>query len=626
MKRTLDSVVSVADDCHHATKKFKPNVSSTEDTNKNTSTITEYKNESIHDFASDLNELSFVEMQKESNHLFNDTTSDDALQTSVNARNDEYNDIQWSPEQKQVIEAVKQGKNVWITGPGGTGKTFIQDYLFDMLTRKYNKRVQRTASTGIAAVSCQGITLHAFLGCGLAEEHVDTLKAKLDRRPDILKRFNELDVLMIDEVSMIVPEFFDKADQILRHARGCIVKPFGGLQLILVGDFFQLPPVKKQRKKQATSSHHPRDAKHATPRIGKTSGGLNQPVITSFYTSVKMTPSPVCQKRQESSVTAVALKPSSMNRILDQQKNQQQPPLPNHFDIPTWTLPLACIEDMDFIFELALWNELNLETIELKRVFRQDNQSFVDLLNRMRLGCLTSQDLKIIQQRIGANVSCPNGMKPMMLYALRKDVDKINHDYIRSLKGDVVEYQAKVYWEFQDESMSNDAHATKRMKQLAFQIANYSVAPSKLQLKLGAQVMLLQNLDFKCNLINGSRGVVVDFEEDEDFLPVVRFCNGITKTIRPYKWSVQDRTLGTVYFKQIPLKVGYCLTIHKSQSMTIDYAVMNLGSKVFEYGQCYVAFSRMKSLEGLSLVDFDPQVVRPHPKVVKFYQSVFQNK
>jgi DNA replication protein DnaC len=154
-------------------------------------------------------------------------------------------EITWSKEQALAIHAVKMGKNVWITGPGGTGKTFLVSYLIRYLNQ-INKNIQVTASTGIAAVAIGGITLHGFISCGTGEESITVLKNKIQEKPEVMSHFKQLDVLIIDEISMILPEFFEKASQILCHVRGVHSVPFGGLQVILLGDFLQLPPVKKK--------------------------------------------------------------------------------------------------------------------------------------------------------------------------------------------------------------------------------------------------------------------------------------------------------------------------------------------------------------------------------------------
>jgi ATP-dependent DNA helicase PIF1 len=145
-----------------------------------------------------------------------------------------------------------------------------------------------------------------------------------------------------------------------------------------------------------------------------------------------------------------------------------------------------------------------------------------------------------------------------------------------------------------------------------------SLAPETLQLCVGAQVMLVCNLDLESGLANGSRGVVVSIVED---VPVVRFMNGEERVISHWQWEIEEDRKKQVRITQIPLRLAWAQTIHKAQGSTIDYAEMDL-SNVFTYGQAYVALSRVRSLEGLSIIDINYEAVKAHPKALEYYRNL----
>lgn len=412
-------------------------------------------------------------------------------------------------EQYRVLQRVQRRRSVMITGGAGVGKTFLLLEIVQELQRM-RRKVAVTASTGLAASHLSGTTLHAALGLGLCDGTVAEVAAKARKRRDVGAWWRTLDVLVIDEVSMLDPHFFTCVDAALQEYRRNS-KPFGGLQLVLSGDFLQLPPVK---------SH-------------------------------------------------------------------------------------------DFAFETDAWRRADIEVHELHEVHRQACPVFVALLRRMRRAELTPEDVALLQ---GHRVAVPeNDIKPTRVFCRRRDVDTINDAELLALDADIVTFEATV---------SSCAKLTKHRRKLAKLADTFaSQLPMRLELALciGAQVMLTANDKGKDGLVNGSRGVVIGL--DADGLPRVRFGNGVTKVVEPHTWS-RKVDEGTISVVQVPLLLAWAVTVHKSQGMSLDAAEIDIGPNVFEYGQAYVALSRIRDLRGLCMNAFDPAVVRAHPKALAFYDSI----
>ena len=254
--------------------------------------------------------------------------------------------------------------------------------------------------------------------------------------------------------------------------------------------------------------------------------------------------------------------------------------------------------------------------IELKEVIRQKNPQFVNILNEIRVGKLSAHSRSILQSRVRAKVTSEDGIIPTKLYPHRVDVIEENKANLnKEGGGDIVSFYAV------------DTGDSYHLQQLDA----HSQAPKVLELKIGCQVMLLKNLDFKLSLVNGSRGVIVGFTSDpekvgvweanaESFYPVVRFANANDRIIQQDTWRIELAGQIKATRTQFPLTLAYSISIHKSQGMSIEKVDLSLG-KVFTFGQAYVALSRATSLEGLTLSDFSPSVIKAHPKVIKFYSE-----
>ncbi|KAH8324447.1 hypothetical protein KR074_007803 [Drosophila pseudoananassae] len=414
--------------------------------------------------------------------------------------------LKLSEEQMEVLRACTSGKNVFFTGSAGTGKSFLLRRIISALPPD---GTIATASTGVAACLIGGTTLHAFAGIGGGDANMKRC-LELASRPVSAQTWRKCKRLIIDEISMVDGQFFEKIEAVARHIRRND-RPFGGIQLILCGDFLQLPPV-----------------------------------VKSEFGS---TPNSAPQQR--------------------------------------------------FCFQSSAWETCIQNVYELKQVHRQSDPEFVKILNHLRIGhvneSITTRLAATSKQKIEGN-----GILATQLCSHTNDANSINESKLENLGGDKVLFKA----DDSDPSMS---------KQLDQQIQ----APSQLFLKVNAQVMLLKNINISNGLVNGARGVVVRMDKD---LPVVRFKNNQEYICKHEKWIIKTPTGGLITRRQVPLKLAWAFSIHKSQGLTLDCVEMSL-SKVFEAGQAYVALSRAKSLQSIRILDFDAKQVWANPQVLQFYKG-----
>lgn len=448
-------------------------------------------------------------------------------------QNTDWTKITWSADQLAAIAAVRAGRNLFITGAGGVGKSTLLPHLIYILQEEMNLIVRATATTGIAALNIGGTTLHSFLGAGLAKESKEVLLRKLQAKPEVKARLTQVDALLIDEVSMLAPDFFEKVNYLISAIRGRPNEPFGGMRVILFGDFFQLPPVV------------PKDEVHATT--------------------------------------------------------------PN----------------VKFCFELPIWWKLNLVCIELTKVFRQSDATFIEMLQRIRRGETTQEDFAKLKERLNAHV--PSGLLdivPTQMYSRTRTTEQKNQQALAKLPGESVFYEHKMGWTILP-GLEKSAADVVKLNHISKLIHEHPPADKTLELKVGAQVVLLVNLNQAGGLVNGSRGVVTGFEGVDGKHPIVKFASSPQAiAIAPYNWKRGPDDGFQVYFKQVPLKLAFALTIHKCQGMSLDRAEIGL-DEVFEDGQGYVALSRCRSLEGLVLRSFDETVLHANSDVIEFYKSGF---
>lgn len=430
------------------------------------------------------------------------------------------------PEYEQIIKLINTGSNIFITGPGGTGKST----LVRRIVNEYDN-TQVTAMTGCAALllDCSAKTLHSWSGIGLGKDTLEKCVANILKKSYIKKRWTGTRKLIIDEVSMLTPELFERLDKIGRAVRKQSTKPFGGLQLILVGDFCQLPPI-------------PKDLSGAEV-------------------------------------------------------------------------------DLRFLFESSIWSSTIQNIILLNKIWRQMDPIYQNVLSEVRMGVISAESEKILRSRMNTNWK-EETIKPTVLFSRNAEVDKVNIVNMEALSGEKASYEAKTVI---DKSRWTDTE--RAMPDMSSDLVQFAIEKldqdatymPHLNLRIGAQVMLITNMDLEAGLVNGSRGVIVDFEPIRRF-PIVKFKRGEPRAIEPFTWFSHD--MPHVGRLQIPLRIAYAITIHKSQGASIDSAIVDIGKSTFEYGQAYVALSRVRSLDGLHIFALDLSKIRTHPRVLEFYSNL----
>jgi ATP-dependent DNA helicase PIF1 len=424
-------------------------------------------------------------------------------------------------EQQLALDYAIEGKSFFLTGPGGTGKSFILERIRDTLTFR-GKKVAITAMTGCAALLLgnKAKTLHSWASVGIAKEPATALTAKIRQSPKSFRRWLSTDTLIVDEVSMLTPEFLEKLNKIASAIRRD-PRPMGGLQVIFVGDFFQLPPVNKD------------------------------------------------------------------------------------------------IKDTMFVFESPEWKQIVPYRIELKQIVRQKDPVFQQILKEARYGRLSKQSLQILKSR--QNLPWQSlDIRPTLLFSRKAEVDHVNATNLKALTGERRIYKAETV-KLPIEATKNIDTESEEVKFTINKMDRDAAYSAELILAEGAQVMLLTNLDFEAELVNGSRGVVVGFTKDAISLPIVKFRTGLPMPIGPATWDCDD--IEGLQRKQIPLRLAYALTIHKAQGATLDCALIDIGSSTFECGQAYVALSRVRSLDSLYIWDLEQSAFRTHDKVRNFYET-----
>lgn len=384
-------------------------------------------------------------------------------------------------EQQKALQEIAKGNNIFLTGAGGVGKGVTLGHAIEMF-KKQGKNYSVTASTGIAALTIGGSTLHSMAKIGLATDSVDVLVTKTRFNKKQKNMWLTLEVLIIDEISMLDVDYFETLDKVVRNIRGRD-EPFGGIQMILVGDFLQLPAVKAKR----------------------------------------------------------------------------------------------------YLFETELWHDMNLTIILLKQVMRQTDETFIRVLSKVRIGDIDDEVIKTLSAR-GKKHDIEGILK---LHCKKIDVDKYNEQEMAKLDTPEKIYNATMWSEGCDNKSLEKTHFENFVKNV--------LARSKTILKVGCKVIHVINDNDK-NLKNGSQGVVVDFVNG---YPVVQFIDGRKFTIMPHTWETKTKLDGIFKYKQIPLLVAYALTVHKSQSVSLDLYEVNLGEDVFEVNMTYTALSRARTLEGL---------------------------
>lgn len=392
--------------------------------------------------------------------------------------------------QDLALEVMLSGENVLLTGPAGTGKTHLLNR-FIRLAKSDGKFVSVTATTGLAATHIGGNTIHSWAGIGIHDSLPGSFAEHMAKgRREIIEK---TDVLIIDEISMLHDFRLDMVDEVCRAVRKKD-QPFGGIQVVLSGDFFQLPPVNRGESR---------------------AGG--------------------------------------------------------------------------FVVSSDVWQDLQPTICYLEEQHRQEDEALLDILSALRSGDIRRHHAEQLLGRV--DVTVPEDAVVTELHTVNVDVDRINESHLDRLPGDELMYT---------QTTTGSANYVETLQRSV-------LAPSALRLKKGAYVMAVKNsLDRK--YANGSLGVVTNFEPVTEY-PVVEFLNGRTVSMAPDTWELRDGDKKRAGISQIPLRLAWAITVHKSQGMTLDAARIDL-RKAFVEGMGYVALSRVKSLDSLYLVGINQMALR----------------
>jgi ATP-dependent exoDNAse (exonuclease V) alpha subunit len=397
--------------------------------------------------------------------------------------------------QTTALHYLLEGKNILLTGPAGSGKTTLLNQ-FIQEARSRGTKVAITASTGIAATYLGGSTIHSWSGIGIADSLSEYQLDALMQKEYLYTRFNSTDVLIIDEISMFDAARLDAVDTVLRRIRNND-KPFGGLQIVLSGDFFQLPPITRN----------------------------NAPV--------------------------------------------------------------------QFAFQSEVWQRMDdLVVCYLDVVFRQTDDPLLSVLQDIRSGQLTEATGELLQERLEAEL--PDYLTPTRLYTHNVDVDIINAQELDLLPG-----EKKTF------------HMTSTGKKDSVKILKkYCMAPEALELKIGAAVMCIKN-NIAAGYVNGTLGTVTGFDFDQ---VTITTAEGKQITIQADSWAMEQDGKMLAQITQLPLRLAWAITVHKSQGMTLDEIEVDL-SKSFAPGMGYVALSRVRTLAGLYLRGINQQALQVDPRI-----------
>jgi len=410
--------------------------------------------------------------------------------------------------QSQALSILKTGVNVFITGGPGSGKTYIINEYVAYL-RSHGIEPAITASTGIAATHINGMTIHSWSGIGIKTKLDKQGLNKITSSQYIVKRVRRAKVLIIEEVSMLTGETLSMVDAIC-----CAIKqnskPFGGLQVIFAGDFFQLPPV-----------------------VGKGT--------------------------EENSQAALIEKSSARFA----------------YDSPAWLAanPIICY---------------------LTEQHRQDDDNFLAILAAIRDNAFNASHLNHLRTRKFKRSFVSE--KIPKLFSHNADVDRLNDEILATLPGERCQFAMSAFGP----------------RTLIDALKKGCLSPEILQLKIEAAVMFTKN-NPKEGFVNGTLGTVEGFNKTSDY-PLIKLRNGRQIKVEPMDWTVEENGKVRAQISQLPLRLAWAITVHKSQGMNLDEAVMDL-SDVFEFGQGYVALSRVRRLSGLYILGLNDRALRVHPEI-----------
>ena len=419
--------------------------------------------------------------------------------------------------QNEALDILKTGANVFLTGEPGAGKTYtINSYVKYLKDHDIEPAI--TASTGIAATHIGGITIHSWSGIGIKETLTRYDLDKIASSEYLNRRVRKTKVLIIDEISMLRAETLLMVDAVCREIKQN-GEPFGGIQVVLVGDFFQLPPIERN----------------------------------------------FSEKKQK--------------ELIENKKER-------------------------FAFESSVWQRLQIIVCYITEQYRQDDKDFLEILSAIRHDTFKKKHHEKLKDRHFKEKKFPENITK--LFSHNVDVDQVNEEMLSKIEGE--------FKEFEMDSSGKEL--------LVSALKKGCLSPEKLILKKNAVVMCTKN-NPKEKFVNGTLGIVEEFDSYSNN-PIIKTKNGRKIEIAPMDWTVEENGKIKAKITQIPLRLAWAITVHKSQGMSMDAAVMDL-SDVFEYGQGYVALSRVRRLSGLYLLGINNQALKVHPRILE-KDNIFRNE
>ena len=410
-------------------------------------------------------------------------------------------------------------RSLFLTGKAGTGKSTFLRYIAATTKKKHIV----LAPTGIAAINAGGSTLHSFFKLPFhpllpndSQYSIRNLRKTMKYNGEKCKLLREVELIIIDEISMVRADIIDFIDKVLRVYNRNMREPFGGKQMLFVGDIYQLEPVVRDEDRQLL---HP------------------------FYPSA-------------------------------------------------------------FFFDAKVFQQMQLVSIELTKVYRQNDPTFIALLDHIRTSAVTATDLYTLNHQVGAQVDTAANGLAITLSTRRDMVDYINSTRLRELEGEATLFEGVIEGDFPENNLPSPLH---------------------LELKVGAQVLFVRN-DKEKRWVNGTLGTITGFTQNEEDTPgTIQVCteDGAELDVEREIWGnikysfnekeqkIEEQTIGT--FRQFPLRLAWAITVHKSQGLTFRYVKIDFSGGVFAGGQTYVALSRCTSLQGISL----QKPIRPEDIFIK---------
>lgn len=422
--------------------------------------------------------------------------------------------------QAEVLAILKTGANVFLTGEPGSGKTHtINQYVAYLRARGVEPSI--TASTGIAATHIGGFTIHSWSGIGIRRNLNKYDLDRIGQNKNVVRRVGGARILIIDEVSMLSATTLSMVEAVCREIRRSR-ESFGGLQVILVGDFFQLPPV-QQRDEQ--------------------------------------------DEKQESFGPEAGKQPASAEASAGKQ----------------------------FAFFSPAWSAINPLVCYLSEQHRQEDIAFLEFLSALRRANVSERHKQLLRTRY-----YPKPQKGItQLYSHNADVDEINNAELSKLPGEMKVFEME----------------ERGPEKLVATLKRGCLSPEKLWLKIEARVIFTKNDVATHRYVNGTLGIIDGFSK-ENGCPIVKTNSGKTIFAEPDEWRLEDNGRVLARIRQIPLRLAWAMTVHKSQGMSLDAAHMDL-SDTFEYGQGYVALSRVRTLSGLTLSGLNRRALEVHPEICR---------